>query len=126
MLQGVAAAPELILTPVDDSPRVLILTADIGAGHDLPGRAARRRAARPPAATEVTVVDGLAAMGPIVLAVIRSGSETILAATAAAVRRPVLADRALGADAPADARAVARSWAAPALLRLDRARARPT
>ena len=59
-------------------PRVLIVTADIGAGHDLPARllADGLRAARPGA--EVTVVDGLVEMGPVVLAVIRKGSETIL------------------------------------------------
>jgi processive 1,2-diacylglycerol beta-glucosyltransferase len=57
---------------------VLIVTADIGAGHDLPAQllADGLRARRP--GTEVTVVDGLAEMGPIVLAVIRNGSETIL------------------------------------------------
>jgi processive 1,2-diacylglycerol beta-glucosyltransferase len=57
-------------------PRVLVLTADIGAGHDLPAElladALRARGA------EAEVVDSLAAMGPIVLAVIRRGSETIL------------------------------------------------
>jgi UDP-N-acetylglucosamine:LPS N-acetylglucosamine transferase len=56
--------------------RVLVLTADIGAGHDLPAElladALRERGA------EAVVVDSLAAMGPIVLAVIRRGSETIL------------------------------------------------
>ncbi len=59
-------------------PRVLIVTADIGAGHDLPARllADDIRAARPGA--EVTVVDGLVEMGPVVLAVIRKGAETIL------------------------------------------------
>jgi processive 1,2-diacylglycerol beta-glucosyltransferase len=57
-------------------PRVLVITADIGAGHDLPAElladALRERGA------EVEIVDGLAAMGPVVLAVIRQGSETIL------------------------------------------------
>jgi processive 1,2-diacylglycerol beta-glucosyltransferase len=63
---------------VDGCPRVLIVTADIGAGHDLPARllADGLRARRP--GSEVTVVDGLVEMGPIVLAVIRRGSETIL------------------------------------------------
>jgi processive 1,2-diacylglycerol beta-glucosyltransferase len=57
-------------------PRVLVLTADIGAGHDLPAElladALRARGA------EAVVEDSLAAMGPLVLAVIRRGSETIL------------------------------------------------
>jgi processive 1,2-diacylglycerol beta-glucosyltransferase len=56
--------------------RVLVLTADIGAGHDLPAElladALRARGA------EAVVADSLAAMGPVVLAVIRRGSETIL------------------------------------------------
>jgi processive 1,2-diacylglycerol beta-glucosyltransferase len=55
---------------------VLVLTADIGAGHDLPAEllagALRERGA------DAIVVDSLAAMGPIVLSVIRRGSETIL------------------------------------------------
>jgi UDP-N-acetylglucosamine:LPS N-acetylglucosamine transferase len=57
---------------------VLIVSADIGAGHDRPARllADGLRKARPDA--QVTVVDGLAEMGPLVLAVVRSGSETIL------------------------------------------------
>ena len=60
------------------APRILIVSADIGAGHDLPARllADGLRAAHPGA--EVTVVDGLVEMGPLVLAVVRSGSETIL------------------------------------------------
>jgi processive 1,2-diacylglycerol beta-glucosyltransferase len=57
-------------------PRVLVITADIGAGHDLPAElladALRERGA------EVEIVDGLAAMGPVVVAAIRRGSETIL------------------------------------------------
>lgn len=62
----------------DRPPRVLIVTADIGAGHDLPAHllADGVRTARPGA--EVTVADGLVEMGPVVLAVIRRGSETIL------------------------------------------------
>lgn len=62
----------------DRPPHVLIVTADIGAGHDLPARllADGIRAARPDA--EVAVVDGLVEMGPIVLAVVRRGAETIL------------------------------------------------
>ena len=62
----------------DRPPRVLIVTADIGAGHDLPAQllADGIRTARPGA--EVTVADGLVEMGPVVLAVIRRGAETIL------------------------------------------------
>ena len=58
--------------------RVLILTADIGAGHDLPAEllAAGIRARRPDA--DVLIEDGLVAMGPLVHAVARTGAETIL------------------------------------------------
>src|SRR3954470_22093328 len=75
MAPRVAAAPERILT---GGPRVLIVSADIGAGHDLPARllADGLSNARPDA--QVTVVDGLVEMGPLVLAVIRRGSETVL------------------------------------------------
>jgi UDP-N-acetylglucosamine:LPS N-acetylglucosamine transferase len=57
---------------------VLILTADIGAGHDLPAAllADAIAAARPDA--DVEVADGLDAMGPIIHRLIRSGSETVL------------------------------------------------
>src|SRR3954453_12678407 len=77
MLTSVAAVPERSLTGAAPG-RVLIVTADIGAGHDLPARllADGLREARP--GIEVTVVDGLVEMGPVVLAVIRRGSETIL------------------------------------------------
>src|ERR1700750_3504230 len=58
--------------------RVLVLTADIGAGHDLPaelladGIRARVRCA------EVAVEDALVAMGPLLHAIGRAGAETIL------------------------------------------------
>jgi processive 1,2-diacylglycerol beta-glucosyltransferase len=56
--------------------RVLIVSADIGAGHDLPAAlladGLRARGA------EVVVADGLAAMGPLVGAVVRRGAETVL------------------------------------------------
>lgn len=61
--------------------RVLILTADIGAGHDLPAEllADAIRAREPDA--HVTVADALAACGALVEAVGRGGSETILIRT---------------------------------------------
>jgi processive 1,2-diacylglycerol beta-glucosyltransferase len=58
--------------------RVLILTADIGAGHDLPAEllAAAIRGREPD--TEVAVEDALVAMGPLLHAIGRVGAETIL------------------------------------------------
>src|SRR5262249_4251289 len=56
-------------------PRVLILTADIGAGHDLPAElladALRERGC------EVVVADGMTEMGPVAQALGRNGAETI-------------------------------------------------
>ncbi len=58
--------------------RVLILTADIGAGHDLPAEllADGIRAHEPGA--HVVVADALAAAGRGARAVTRTGAETIL------------------------------------------------
>jgi UDP-glucose 4-epimerase len=65
------AAPE---APVAASSRVLILTADIGEGHDGPARAlaAELSAERP--GIQVSVVDALAAMGGLVQRLVRDGS----------------------------------------------------
>jgi processive 1,2-diacylglycerol beta-glucosyltransferase len=57
-------------------PRVLIVSTDIGAGHDLPASlladGLRARGA------EVAVEDGVTAMGPVAVSAIRSGAETVL------------------------------------------------
>jgi processive 1,2-diacylglycerol beta-glucosyltransferase len=58
--------------------RVLVLTADIGAGHDLPAELlADGIRSRVPGA-EVAVEDALVAMGPFLHAIGRNGAETIL------------------------------------------------
>jgi UDP-N-acetylglucosamine:LPS N-acetylglucosamine transferase len=58
--------------------RVLIFSADIGEGHDLPARAIRDGVlARCPAA-EVTILDTLDVAGPLVRGAVRAGAETIL------------------------------------------------
>jgi UDP-N-acetylglucosamine:LPS N-acetylglucosamine transferase len=58
-----------------DRPSVLIFSADIGEGHDLPARllADQIRARRPGA--NVPIVDSLEAAGPVIQRVIRDGSE---------------------------------------------------
>ena len=58
-------------------PRVLIVSADIGEGHDAPARvlAAGIREERPDAVVEV--IDGLDAMGPLMARVIRDGTEIV-------------------------------------------------
>jgi UDP-N-acetylglucosamine:LPS N-acetylglucosamine transferase len=58
--------------------RVLILSADIGEGHDAPARALRDGiAARRPDA-EVTIADSVAVSGPVVRALVRDGAEFVL------------------------------------------------
>ncbi len=47
------------------SPRVLILSASIGEGHDLPARELARGLSELAPAGEIRVMDGLAAMGPV-------------------------------------------------------------
>ncbi|HEX7246081.1 MAG TPA: NAD-dependent epimerase/dehydratase family protein [Solirubrobacterales bacterium] len=59
----------------DRPPRVLVLTADIGEGHDLPARMIKAELEQEIPGAEAEVVDGLKAMGRIVTAVVRSGSK---------------------------------------------------
>lgn len=61
--------------PEDREPRVLILTADIGEGHDLPARVIKAdlEAELPDATVEID--NGLEAMGRILSAVVRGGSR---------------------------------------------------
>ncbi len=56
-------------------PRVLVLTADIGEGHDLPARIVKADIEEEMPGTEVEIADGLKAMGRILSAVIRGGSK---------------------------------------------------
>src|SRR5581483_1035004 len=55
-------------------PRVLILTADIGAGHDLPAEALAREFSAEAPEARVAIVDGLKAMGAVLTSVVRDGS----------------------------------------------------
>jgi UDP-N-acetylglucosamine:LPS N-acetylglucosamine transferase len=56
---------------------VLIVSADIGEGHDAPARvlAAGLREERPD--VEVEIIDGLDAMGPLIARIIRDGTEIV-------------------------------------------------
>jgi processive 1,2-diacylglycerol beta-glucosyltransferase len=62
-----------------DSPRrsgpkrVLILSADVGEGHAAAARALARQIEAAPEPGEVTVIDGLAAMGPLLQPVVEDG-----------------------------------------------------
>ena len=53
--------------------RVLILSADVGEGHAAAARALREQLEDSPEQTEVTVIDGLAAMGPVLRPVVEDG-----------------------------------------------------
>src|SRR3954454_1261205 len=77
--RALASAPRTLASaPVTAFARVLILTADIGAGHDLPAElladAIRERDPR----AHVVVVDALQAAGPGARALARNGAEAIL------------------------------------------------
>jgi UDP-glucose 4-epimerase len=56
-------------------PRVLVLTADIGEGHDLPARIIKADLEEEYPQAEVEIADGLQAMGRILSSVIRGGSR---------------------------------------------------
>ena len=56
-------------------PRVLVLTADIGEGHDLPARMIKEDVEREIPGATVEIVDGLQAMGRISTSVVRDGSR---------------------------------------------------
>ena len=53
--------------------RVLILSADVGEGHAAAARALARQLDASPEHTQVTVIDGLAAMGPLLQPVVEDG-----------------------------------------------------
>jgi UDP-glucose 4-epimerase len=56
-------------------PRVLVLTADIGEGHDLPARIIKADLEEEIPGVEVEIANGLDAMGKICAAVLRNGSK---------------------------------------------------
>ncbi len=68
LLEGVEGSAER-------APRVLVLTADIGEGHDLPARMIKADVEREIPDATVEIVDGLQAMGRISSSVARDGSR---------------------------------------------------
>jgi len=68
LLSGAARAEER-------EPRVLVLTADIGEGHDLPARIIKADLEEEVPDAEVEIANGLDAMGRICAAVLRNGSR---------------------------------------------------
>ena len=63
--------------PTTVAPRILILTTDIGEGHDLPARQLAEGLAEERPGAEVTIADGLAAMGRLLSAAIKDQSRVI-------------------------------------------------
>jgi UDP-glucose 4-epimerase len=58
-------------------PRVLVLSADIGEGHDLPARMIKADIEEEFPGAEVTIENGLEAMGKLAATVLRNGSKFI-------------------------------------------------
>jgi UDP-N-acetylglucosamine:LPS N-acetylglucosamine transferase len=58
-------------------PRVLILTTDIGEGHDLPARELAAAIAEEAPGAELQIVDGLEEMGTILSAVLKDNSRAV-------------------------------------------------
>jgi UDP-glucose 4-epimerase len=59
----------------ENEPKVLVLTADIGEGHDLPARIIKADLEEEVPAATVEIANGLDAMGKICAAVLRNGSK---------------------------------------------------
>jgi UDP-glucose 4-epimerase len=56
-------------------PRILVLTADIGEGHDLPARIIKADVEEEAPGAEVEIANGLEAMGRLLSAIVRGGSR---------------------------------------------------
>jgi UDP-glucose 4-epimerase len=69
LLAGAEGASE------EHSPRVLVLTADIGEGHDLPARIIKADIEEELPGTEVEIANGLEAMGKLISSIVRGGSR---------------------------------------------------
>ncbi len=69
--------------------QVLIISADIGEGHDLPARAVAREFRDEDPDAQVSIVNGLPAMGPVLTKVLRENSAFMFQLAAVAVRLPV-------------------------------------
>ena len=84
----------------ESRPRhVLIISADIGEGHDLPARAVAREFADEDPDAQVAIVNGLPAMGPVLTKVLRENSAFMFRWVPWLVRSPVPAVHELCADA---------------------------
>jgi UDP-N-acetylglucosamine:LPS N-acetylglucosamine transferase len=78
--KAAAAAEQAVIPagePDAESPprKILIISADIGEGHDLPARALLREFKDEDPDAQVTIVNGLPAMGPVLTRVLRENSS---------------------------------------------------
>lgn len=71
---GDAADGEPHPVPAPATRKVLVLSADIGEGHDGPARAVAREFAEQDPGAQVSIVNGLVAMGGLLTSVMRDGS----------------------------------------------------
>src|SRR3954468_18177618 len=76
-LRARIASRHVLDAPTRVAPRILILTTDIGEGHDLPARQLAEGIADECPGAEVAIADGLAAMGKLLSAVIKDQSRVI-------------------------------------------------
>ena len=97
--------------PGSAPPRVLILTADIGEGHDLPARIIKADLEKEIPGAEVEVANGLEAMGRDRLLGRPRWLESHLPLDAVAVRHPVLADHQVRARPAGSATTSPTGWA---------------
>ncbi|MEA2441644.1 MAG: processive 1,2-diacylglycerol beta-glucosyltransferase [Thermoleophilaceae bacterium] len=61
-------------------PRVLILTTDIGEGHDLPARQLAKALEEDAPGAESAIVDGLEEMGPLLRTILKDNSRAVFSA----------------------------------------------
>src|SRR3954471_7058506 len=73
------ASRHVLDAPTRVAPRVLILTTDIGEGHDLPARQLAEGLAEECSGAQVTIADGLVAMGRLLTKIVKDQSRFIFA-----------------------------------------------
>src|SRR4051795_9584882 len=66
--------------PAERPPRVLVLTTDIGEGHDLPARQLAAAIAEEAPGAEVRIEDGLEHMGRILTGILKENSRAVFTA----------------------------------------------
>jgi processive 1,2-diacylglycerol beta-glucosyltransferase len=80
VIGGATERPEAAERPSSRPPRVLILTTDIGEGHDLPARQLALGIEAEAPGAEIRIEDGLEHMGRILTGVLKENSRAVLTA----------------------------------------------